>query len=70
VFVVQLAALSDIDKAEALRARVSTAGLPAYTDTVGSLTRVRAGPFSTRAAAVAAAVKLAEKILPGQVVAQ
>lgn len=66
-FVVQLAALSDADKAEALKTRASQAGLPAFTDKVGSLTRVRVGPFPSRAAAVAAAVKLAEHNMAGQV---
>jgi len=59
-YVVQLAALSDAAKAEALKARAAAVGLPAYTDTLGKLTRVRVGPFATREAAVAAAVKLAE----------
>ena len=66
-FVVQLAALSDADKAQALKARVAKLGLPAYTDALGSLTRVRVGPFNTRTAAVAAAVKLAENGMSGQV---
>jgi len=66
-FVVQLAALSDAAKAQALRARASQAGLPAYTDKVGALTRVRVGPYTSRAAAVAAAVKLAENGMSGQV---
>lgn len=70
VFVVQLAALSDATKAEALKARAANAGLPAFTDKVGSLTRVRVGPYPTRAAAVAAAVKLAENNMAGQVLTQ
>src|SRR3569623_81327 len=41
MFVVQLAALSDGAKARELKARAALAGLPTYTDTVGSLTRVR-----------------------------
>ncbi|MEW6119459.1 MAG: SPOR domain-containing protein [Pseudomonadota bacterium] len=69
-FVVQLAALSDAGKARALAARASQAGLPAYTDVVGKLTRVRLGPYATREAAVAAAVKLAENGMSGQVVAK
>jgi DedD protein len=67
-FVVQLAALSDAVKAQALEARAAKVGLPAYTDTVGKLTRVRVGPYASRAAAVAAAVKLAENGMSGQVV--
>ena len=66
-FVVQLAALSDSAKAQALKARAAQAGLPAYTDTVGKLTRVRVGPYTSRTAAVAAAVKLAENGMAGQV---
>lgn len=67
MFVVQLAALSDGAKARELKARAALAGLPAYTDTVGNLTRVRVGPFATREAAVAAAVRLAENGMGGQV---
>ena len=70
LFVVQLAALSDASKAEALKERAAKTGLPAFTDKVGKLTRVRVGPFPTRAAAVAAAVKLAEHKMAGQVVVQ
>lgn len=69
-FVVQLAALSSPAKAETLRARAAKTGLPAYTDTLGSLTRVRVGPFSSRSAAVEAAVKLAEHGMGGQVLAK
>ncbi|MFN3715778.1 MAG: SPOR domain-containing protein [Thiobacillus sp.] len=69
-FVVQLAALSDAAKARALAARASQTGLPAYTDAAGKLTRVRVGPFPSREAAVAAAVKLAENGLAGQVIAK
>ncbi|MHB1052757.1 MAG: SPOR domain-containing protein [Thiobacillus sp.] len=70
MFVVQLAALSDAAKAETLKARAAQAGLPAFTDKVGNLTRVRVGPYTTRAAAVAAAVKLAENNMAGQVLTQ
>jgi DedD protein len=67
VFVVQLAALSDSDKASSLKARAVLAGLPAYTDKVGALTRVRVGPYASREDAVAAAEKLAENGMSGQV---
>jgi DedD protein len=70
VYVVQLAALSDASKATALKARAAKAGLPAYTDKVGTLTRVRVGPFTTRDAAVKATVKLAEKGMSGQILAR
>ena len=66
-FVVQLAALSDSAKAQALKTRAAEAGLPAYTDKVGALTRVRVGPYPSREAAVAAAVKLAENGMTGQI---
>jgi DedD protein len=65
--VVQLAALSDAAKAQALKARAAEAGLPAYTDKLGALTRVRVGPYPSREAAVAAAVKLAENGMTGQI---
>ncbi len=67
MFVVQLAALSDGAKARELKARAALMGLPSYTDTVGNLTRVRVGPFATREAAMAAAVRLAENGMGGQV---
>src|SRR5512143_147114 len=69
-FVVQLAALSDGAKARELKARAALAGMPVYTDAVGSLTRVRVGPYDTREAAVAAAAKLAENGMSGQVLAK
>lgn len=69
-YVVQLAALADSDKAQALKARAAETGLPTYTDTVGKLTRVRVGPFATHEAATAAAVKLANNGMPGQVTAK
>jgi DedD protein len=65
MYVVQLAALSDSAKAHALKGRAALAGLPAYTDKVGTLTRV--GPYKSREAAVAASVKLAENGMPGQI---
>lgn len=69
-YVVQLAALSDASKANALKARAAKSGLPAYTDKVGTLTRVRVGPFATREEAVEASVKLAEKGMVGQILAR
>jgi DedD protein len=69
-FVVQLAALSDSAKAQALKARAAEAGLPAYMDKAGALTRVRVGPYASREAAVAAAVKLAENGMSGQILAK
>jgi DedD protein len=70
-FVVQLAALSDSAKADALKGRAVMAGLPAYTDKLGDLTRVRVGPYSSREAAETAVKKLADNGLPiGRVVAK
>lgn len=69
-YVVQLAALADAAKAQTLKTRAAEAGLPTYTDTVGKLTRVRVGPFATHEAATAAALKLANNGMPGQVVAK
>ncbi|MDO9219906.1 MAG: SPOR domain-containing protein [Thiobacillus sp.] len=69
-FVVQLAALADSAKAQTLKARAAETGLPTYTDKVGNLTRVRVGPFATHDAATAAALKLANNGMPGQVTAK
>src|SRR4030042_206067 len=55
---VHLAALSDPIKADALKGRAVLAGLPAYTDKLGNLTRVRVGPFPSHEAAETAMKKL------------
>jgi len=51
-FVVQLGAFSNVDGATALRERLRRSGIVAFTDTVnttrGTLTRVNAGPVSSR----------------------
>lgn len=52
---IQVAALSDADKAKALVARLAEHGVKAYTEQKGEVTRVRVGPFSSR--------ELAEKTL-------
>lgn len=62
---VQLAALSDAAKADALKGRAVLAGFQAYTDKYNGLTRVRVGPYQSREAAAAAAVKLAENGIDG-----
>ena len=71
-FVVQVAALNDADKAKQMREQIAAAGVKAYTEVVptskGSVTRVRAGPFATRAAADKARDKLKELGLAGNVV--
>jgi DedD protein len=71
-FVVQVAALSDGDKARQMREQIATAGVKAYTEVVptagGNVTRVRAGPFASRDAAEKARDRLKELGLTGQVV--
>jgi DedD protein len=61
-FVVQVAALTDVEKAKALRGRIAESGLRAYTEVVrtakGDVTRVRVGPFGTKDAAQRAAEEL------------
>ena len=54
-FAVQVIALADAEKAKQMQAKISAAGIKAYTEIVktakGDVTRVRAGPFATREAA-------------------
>jgi len=51
-FVVQVAALSDAEKAKQIQGQIAAAGVNSYTEVVpttkGGVTRVRAGPFATR----------------------
>lgn len=71
-FVVQVAALTDADKAAQLRDQIAAAGVKAYTEVVptakGSVTRVRAGPFASRGAADKARDRLKDLGLAGNVV--
>ena len=71
-FVVQVAALTDIDKAKLMREQIVGAGIKAYTEVVptakGSVTRVRAGPFASREAAEKARDSLKKLGLAGNVV--
>ncbi len=71
-FVVQVAALNDVDKAKQMREQIAAAGVKAYTEVVpttkGNVTRVRAGPFATRDAAEKARDRLKELGLAGNVV--
>lgn len=72
VWVVALDAFSDMKNVKQLRSRLSAAGLKSYTEPVktskGDLTRVRAGPYSTREDAEKARAKLAAMGLkPGAV---
>jgi len=54
-FVVQVIALADAEKAKQMQAKITAAGIRAYTEIIktakGDVTRVRAGPFATREAA-------------------
>ena len=71
-FVVQVAALNDPDKAKQMRDQIAGSGLKAYTEVVptakGNVTRVRAGPFASKADAEKARDKLKGIGLPGNVV--
>lgn len=55
MFFIQVTALADPDRAKAAQQRIADIGLPAYTQTIpagkGQVTRVRAGPFASRAEA-------------------
>lgn len=54
-YVVQVAALNDADKAKQMQEQIAAAGVKSYTEVVpiakGQVTRVRAGPFASRAEA-------------------
>lgn len=73
-FVVQVVALSDAAKAKQIRQQISAAGIKSYTEVVktakGDVTRVRAGPFATRAAAEKARDQLKAMGLNGNVAAK
>jgi len=55
VFVIQVIALADAEKAQRMQGQIAAAGIKSYTEVVktvkGDVTRVRAGPFATREAA-------------------
>ncbi len=57
-FVVQVAAFGDGSKASRIAADLKKAGLAAYTEKAGNLTRVRVGPFAGREAAEKVATRL------------
>ena len=71
-FAVQVGAFHDEAKLREARERLAAAGVAHYTERLdtssGELTRLRAGPFPTRAAAEAALAKLRKQSLDGQVV--
>ena len=71
-FVVQVAALNDPEKAKQMRDQIAATGVKAYTEVVptakGNVTRVRAGPFASRADADTAREKLTGMGLNGNVI--
>lgn len=73
-FVVQLGAFGDPNNARSVQTRVKAQGYNAYTEVIkgkgGNQTRVRAGPFETREAAMQAASKLKQSGLAGVVAAK
>jgi DedD protein len=73
-FVVQVVALADAEKAKQLQGQIAAAGIKSYTEVVktakGDVTRVRAGPFPTRAAAEKAQDQLKAAGLSGNIVAK
>lgn len=70
--VVQVGAFSDADKAREIRAKLEGAGLKAYTQVVstkdGQRTRVRVGPYNSRAEADKAAGRIKGLGLPASVI--
>jgi len=71
-YVVQVAALNDPDKAKQMRDQIAATGVKAYTEVVptakGNVTRVRGGPFASRADADKARDKLKGIGLNGNVI--
>ncbi len=70
-FVVQVGAFAENDKAQQVRLKVERAGMKTYTNVAqtkeGTRTRVRVGPFSTRAEAEKAAAKIKTLDLPAAI---
>jgi DedD protein len=70
-FFIQVTALADAQRAKAVQQRIAEAGLPAYTQAIpagtSNVTRVRAGPFATRADAEKAQTTLQGIGLEGKV---
>jgi len=73
-YVVQVAALTDAGKAKQMQAQIAAAGVKSYTEVVpivkGQVTRVRAGPFASRAEAEKIRDQLKGMGLSGNVVAK
>ena len=72
-FVVQVGAYTDARTLKEARAKVEKLGLQTYTQVIegdaGKRTRVRLGPYATRAEAEAAADKLKRAGLPANILA-
>lgn len=70
-FIVQVAALTDAEKARLLKGRIAESGLRAYTEVIktarGNVTRVRVGPYASKEAAQKAADELKKLGLSGVV---
>jgi DedD protein len=70
-FIVQVGAFADADKAREARLKVERAGVTTYTQVVetpeGKRTRVRVGPFSSKAEAEKAAAKIRGLDLPAAI---
>jgi DedD protein len=70
-FVVQVGAFADANSVREVRAKVEKLGLKTYTNVAqtpdGARTRVRVGPFATRAEAERAAAKLKTAALPAAI---
>lgn len=67
---IQVAALSDADKAKALVARLAEHGVKAYTEQKGEVTRVRVGPFSSREQADKALAKVQSAGASGMIISR
>ncbi len=69
--VVQVGAFADVDKAREVRAKLERAGLKTYAQVAdtkdGKRTRVRVGPFASRADAEKAAAKIKSLDLPAAI---
>jgi len=50
-FVIQVGAFADESKAQQVKEKLAASNIAAYTESAGSLTRIRVGPFTTRDAA-------------------
>jgi DedD protein len=57
-YTLQVGAFANGANADRIAAKLQQQGLPAYTEKVGNMTRVRVGPFAARAAADKAAAQL------------